>query len=121
MTNRYADLVAISIIFQQHSSAEYRSAHHKLNAQFSDMITEIDKLFNKDKSQVKTDADFASIITSKVLDSFKLNPANAAKVKELFHQGAMTIKWHLYNNVLARISKLKLACEDAVRGTQPYL
>ena len=64
----------INVKFRQHALAEYQQAHHKLNTQYSIVITDTEDLFN-------TDANILTLVTTKLITSTRLpSNNNVAKV-----------------------------------------
>lgn len=123
-TSKYNSIVAISVHFLQHSNQHYRQAHFKLDTQYGEIIYSVDDLFNSDRSALASSLDIPSIITTKVIHLMigADSPLEEAKLRQLFHDAAMTLKWHTYDpDNQARLTHLEHVLDDAFHNQKRSL
>ena len=99
----------INIKFRQHALAEYRHAHHKLNTEYSTVITDIADLF-------VANANIPNLVPTKLVQSMDLSTdEDEAKVKQMLNNGAMILQWHLHNqDAFMRLTNSNIAFQDAI-------
>ena len=109
MATNHTQIKGINIEFRQHVLAEYRHSHHKLNTEYSTVITDIDDLFD-------ADANIPALVAAKLVHLMDL-PTNEdkAKAKQMLNNGAMTLRWHMHHGQEAfiQLSNSDMAFADA--------
>ena len=103
----------MNIKFRQHALAKYQHAHHKLNTEYSTVITDINDLFDKDAS-------VPALVAAKLVHSMDL-PTNEdkAKVKQMLNNHAMILRWHLHDqNAFMRPTNSDIAFMDASKANK---
>ena len=109
----YEKIKGISYTFVQHYNENYRQAHHKLNTQYSTVITEIDSLF--DETRIILKDDIAPLIINLVIESMDLTKTDQATVKQWINDSTIILKWVPYgtgNGV--RLPNINWAIKDAI-------
>ena len=88
MTMDSSTIKGIAVEFQQHTAAAYRQAHHKLNAQYAGIITDIADLFSNVKQP-----NIPMLVQTKVVELMNLpNNNDITRAKQMFTNGVMTLK-----------------------------
>ena len=108
MTTDCNPIKGINIKFRQHALAKYWHAHHKLNSQYSAVITDVNDIFDKN-------ANVPALIAAKLVHSTNLpTDEDKAKVKQMINNGAMILRWHLHDqNAFMPLTTSELAFHDA--------
>lgn len=111
-TSDYTSIRAIEYQFIQHTDEQYRQAHHKLNAQYAGVLTDISDVLTGLSDQ----QDIHSLIKTKIIESMSEEPEAQQKLRILFNR-SMILKWHTYNPdsfVKMNLKDTQFAFDDAV-------
>ena len=87
----YDKIKGISYTFVQHYSDDCRQAHHELNTQHSAVITDIDNLFDDNRTALNDD--IATLVINLVVESMDLAKPDQATVKKWINDSAIVLKW----------------------------
>ena len=109
-SNKYNSITGIVYEFQQHSSQECRQAHHKLDTQYAEIITEVQDILTA------KDGDIPTLVSNRVIEQMSDDTATRIKFRELYKSSAITMKWHTHSPAsLCRLSNSKYAFNDAIK------
>ena len=94
----YNSIDGISFKFMRHCDYKYRDVHHKLNGHYGEDIYDIDAFFNTDRTDINKDIDLNIAVTNLIITSMCENGANKDKLRNLFAEGSLILKWHQYTS-----------------------
>ena len=116
MSTFATSIKGINIEFRQHALTEYRQAHHKLNTEYSTVITDIADLF-EDNANVRT------LVQAKLIHSMDLpTDDDRTKVRIMLNNGAMILRWQLYDQgAYVRLTSSEIAFQDAIDNKQKFI
>ena len=110
--SNYTTIRAIEYQFMQHTDELYKQAHHKLNAQYAGVLTDISDVV----TGVNNQQDVHLLITTKIIEDMSEDPEAQQKLRILFNR-SMILKWHTYNPisyVKMNLKATQFAFDDAI-------